>query len=221
MKITISNEILSVLPDFTIIPYTMDVVNIKTNVVQNLLTNLNVDFNINEVTTNLKIKETRDGYKKLGKDPSHTRCAVEALVRRVIKHHSENKEAIYSLGDLVDLGNILSVETLRSVCVVDLEKIKNDVLIRVGKPNELVEAINRNNINAENLIVYTDDEGIFGSPTSDTLRTAINKFTKKILVMIICFSRVDLKEDEEKLINLYSTYAKATNLKKIEVKEGK
>lgn len=214
MKITINQELQQLLPEFSVIAYTMDVENNKTEVVQQLLENLDVPFSINEVTSNWKIKETRDGYKKLKKDPSHTRCAVEALVRRVIKHRT-NEASLYTLGDLIDLGNILSVEVLRSVCVVDLEKINNDIEIRIGKENEVVNAINRSDINAENLIVYVDESGIFGSPTSDTLRTSVTEETKKILVMIICFSKKELKEDEQKLITYYTKYANARNLKKI------
>ena len=214
MKITINQELKEKLPEFQIIAYSMDVDNNTTDEVQELLNTLEVDFELNEVTSNKIIKETRDGYKRLKKDPSHTRCAVESLVRRVIKK-KEGTSGIYALGDLIDLGNILSVKVLRSVCVVDLDKINNDIEIRIGKQNEVVDAINRDNINAENLIVYADDTGIFGSPTSDTLRTSVSDSTKSILVMIICFSNKYIKENEEKLIYYFTKYANARNLKKI------
>ena len=68
MKITINQELQQLLPEFSVIAYTMDVENNKTEVVQQLLENLDVPFSINEVTSNWKIKETRDGYKKLKKD---------------------------------------------------------------------------------------------------------------------------------------------------------
>lgn len=215
MKISINSLLKENLPHFNVIAYTMDVENNKTNVVEKMLENLKVDFNINEVTSNTLIKETRDAYKTLKKDPSHTRCAVEALVRRVIKYNNNLGSPIYSLGDLIDLGNILSVMSLRSVCVVDLDKIKKDIEIRIGKPNEVVEAIHRDFINAENLIVYTDCEGIFGSPTSDTLRTAISDSTKSILVMIMCFSANHVEENEQLLKDLYIKYANAKNIRKI------
>lgn len=215
MKIKINDFLKEKLPNFSVIAYTMDVDNLKTTIVEDLLTNLKVDFSINEVTNNLLIKETRDAYKTLKKDPSHTRCAVEALVRRVIKSNSNEGSPIYSLGDIIDLGNILSVRCLRSVCVVDLEKIKNNIEIRIGKTNEVVEAIHRNYINAENLIVYTDDKGIFGSPTSDTLRTSVSNDTKSILVMIMCFSDKNISENEQLLKDLYIKYAGAKNINKI------
>lgn len=210
MKINIDDNLLNKLPEFSVIAYLMDVENNKTELVENILDNLKSDILIEEVTSNLKIKETRDGYKKLGKDPSHTRPACEALQRRVIKGIK-----LYSLGDLIDLGNILSVETKRSVCVVDADKIQGNVTIRVGYEGEHVDAINRGLINAFNLPVYVDDEGIFGSPTSDTLRTSVTNTTKRILVMIICFSNQEKEQDEQLLKDLYVNYANAKNLIKL------
>ena len=215
MKIRINPRLKEKLPNFSVIAYTMDVENNKTNIVEDMLKSLKVDFQLSEVTSNSFIQETRDAYKTLKKDPSHTRCAVEALVRRVIKYNNNEASSIYSLGDIVDLGNILSVLTLRSVCVVDLEKIINNVEIRIGEANEVVEAIHRDNINALNLIVYCDSVGIFGSPTSDTLRTSITDNTKSILVMIMCFSDKNIIENEQLLKDLYIKYASAKNLNKI------
>ena len=91
----------------------------------------------------------------MGKDPSHTRPACEALLRRVVKGNE-----LYRLGDVIDLGNILSIETLRSVCVVDSDKLVGDIVIRENnlyrcntahKPNSKIgntakkaETINKN-----------------------------------------------------------------------------
>lgn len=210
MKIKIDSILQEKLPEFSVISYLMDVENNKTEMVLNILNNLKSDILIEEVTSDPKIKETRDGYKKLGKDPSHTRPACEALLRRVIKGIQ-----LYSLGDLIDLGNILSVETKRSVCVVDAAKIQGDVMIRIGEDGEYVDAINRGLINAFNLPVYVDDQGIFGSPTSDTIRTSVSESTKQILVMIICFSAKDKNIDEQRLLDLYINYANAKNLIKL------
>lgn len=210
MKINIDSILQEKLPEFSVIGYLMDVENNKTEAVNTLLNNLQVDLKIEEVTTDELIKETRDGYKKLGKDPSHTRPACEALIRRVIKGIK-----LYSLGDLIDLGNILSVKTKRSVCVVDSNKINGDVNIRIGLEGEYVDAINRGQINAYNLPVYVDDTGIFGSPTSDTIRTSVTNTTKQILVMIICFGKKNKDKDENLLLDLYQTYANAKNITKL------
>ena len=210
MKISISNELLSILPAFNIVAYTMEVDNEKSSSVYTLLNSLSLPYSIDDVLKIPRILDARNGYKKLGKDPSHTRPACEALVRRVLK-----QQGIYSLGDLIDLGNILSVLTQRSVCVVDADKIQGDVNIRIGQEGEYVDAINRQPINALNLPVYVDNEGIFGSPTSDTLRTAVSVTTNKILIMVICFEQDNVQEDEHLLLDLYKNYANAREIIKL------
>ena len=129
----------------------------------------------------------------MGKDPSHTRPACEALLRRVVKGNE-----LYRLGDVIDLGNILSIETLRSVCVVDSDKLVGDIVIRLGNSYDNYEGINRGIINVTNIPVYTDEIGPFGCPTSDTLRTAVTATTKSILVMIICFDDLEKDIDEKR-----------------------
>lgn len=219
MKLTISNDILSKLPDFNVIAYSMIVDNKTTEVVTEYLQQLEKEYYNKylpeEITKIPRLKETRDGYKKLGKDPSHTRAAAEALLRRFVKG-----TGIYRLGDVIDLGNILSLKTNRSVCVVDYDKLQGDILIRVGHQDEPFEAINRGSLNIHNLPVYVDNIGPFGTPTSDTDRTKVDNNTSKIYIMIICFSHEDIYNDENLLLDIYQKYANARDIKKIEVQYG-
>ena len=173
------------LPNFSIIAY-MDVKNDYRRDSTGEMNN-STTLSDNETVTS-KIKVGRDGYKKCGKDPSRYRLATEALLRRVVKGIG-----LYRLGDLIDLGNILSIRTLRSICVVDLEKIKGDVTIRIGTKDDYFVAINRGVLNVDRLILYVDEAGPFGSPSSDRERTAITSTTTN-LIMMICF------EDKEKIL---------------------
>lgn len=218
MKLQICKNLLDVLPSFSVSAYTFslleknDVNNLSNDIslyFENIAKEYQSKFNIEEVVNIDKIKITRDGYKKLGKDPSHTRPACEALLRRILKYGS-----IYRLGDVIDVGNILSLELLKSVCVVDLDKIDGDILIRIGTKDDEYYGINRGKINVDKIPLYTDNLGGFGNPTSDTLRTAITYDTKNVLVMLINFSDLNLKEDEEKFENIINKYLKITNFSK-------
>ena len=219
MNLIINADIKNLLPEFDVIAYKIDfskdfdAMN-KSENVDKLFEDIYKEFpkiyNYDEITKIPKLKYTRDGYKKMGKDPSHTRPACEALLRRVIKQGS-----IYRLGDVIDLGNILSIQTLRSVCVVDADKLEGDVIIRLGNSLDNYEGINRGVINVSNIPVYTDNIGPFGCPTSDTLRTMVTSCTKSILIMIICFDESDKEIDEQKLVNLYQANTKTINMIKI------
>jgi DNA/RNA-binding domain of Phe-tRNA-synthetase-like protein len=219
MNCRISNDLKNLLPNFSVIAYEIDfesdfdAMNKSKEVddyLEKLYTLVSSKYNYDEITKIPKLKQTRDGYKKMAKDPSHTRPACEALLRRVVKGNN-----LYRLGDVIDLGNILSIETLRSVCVVDKERLVNDVVIRLGTKEDIYEGINRGLINVTNIPVYTDEIGPFGCPTSDTLRTCVTSSTKSILVMIICFDEIEKDVDEQKLISLYQTFTKIKNIRKI------
>lgn len=220
MNLTIDREILEILPSFDVIAYTLDLENQNTKKVTAYLEHVSQKYNqfypLTEIVNLPKLKESRDGYKKLGKDPSHTRVAAEALLRRVVKGMG-----IYRLGDAIDIGNILSLETKRSVCVVDLDKIQGDVRIRIGKEKEYFEAIHRGPLHLVHLPVYEDELGPFGTPSSDTERTMVDEKTKRILVMIICFTDNEKEKDEKLLLELYQEVGNARNVKKIEVQYGK
>ena len=215
MKIKISQSLQDKLPDFKIIAYQMDVNVTKTKEVDDLLENLIKEtssmYQIEEVVNIPKLKKSRDAYKKLGKDPSRYRLATESLIRRIVKGLG-----LYRINDIVDLGNILSVKTMRSVCVVDSDKIVGDIYVRLGNETDEYYGINRGHINVDKIPVYTDDISPFGTPTSDTDRTEISLNTKKIIVMLICFDQSDLQTDEALLLNLYQEYGHALNIKKIE-----
>lgn len=219
MNLRINDDILQLIPTFSVIAYEIDFDDNydamqKSTLVDMYLENIYKTYptiyNYDEITKIPKLKLTRDGYKKMGKDPSHTRPACEALLRRVVKGNE-----LYRLGDVIDLGNILSIETLRSVCVVDKDKLLGDVVIRLGSSDDNYEGINRGIINVTNIPVYTDEIGPFGCPTSDTLRTAVTATTKGILIMIICFDDYEKDIDEARLIKLYQTNTKIKNIKKI------
>ena len=219
MNLRISNDLKELIPTFSVIAYKIDF-DEKFNAMQqsklvdeylsNIYKTYSTIYNYDEITKIPKLKLTRDGYKKMGKDPSHTRPACEALLRRVVKGN-----ALYRLGDVIDLGNILSIETLRSVCVVDSDKLVGDIVIRLGKSSDNYEGINRGIINVTNIPVYTDEIGPFGCPTSDTLRTAVTATTKSILVMIICFDDFEKDIDEKRLVQLYQTNTLIKNITKI------
>ena len=153
-----------------------------------------------------RIAAARNGYKALGKDPSRYRLATESLLRRLIKGNG-----LYEVNNAVDIGNLLSIRTQRSVAVLDEEQIQGDITIRIGG-DEPYEGIGRGQINISNIPVYCDEIGPFGSSTSDTIRTSIRESTGKVLLFIISFDGVDdLEEDITMAKTLFENYGKARN----------
>jgi DNA/RNA-binding domain of Phe-tRNA-synthetase-like protein len=218
MHVTIKNSLLKLLPDFDIIALKMDV-NLKDSekikpLVKSIEKEVMEEYSLADVLNIPLIKEARDAYKTLGKDPSRYRLACESLLRRLVKG-----KGLYLINNIVDLGNILSIKTNRSVAVLDYNKIEGDVEIRIGTENDEYYGIGRGKINVSDIPVYVDKASPFGSTTSDTLRTAITDETKTILLFIICFSTTDMQEHENLAKTLFQDYADARNIERINVRK--
>lgn len=216
MKISIDRSILNKLPDFNIIAFSMDVIFENSDSIDCLISKFEEqimeEYSMEDILDIPLIKEARDGYKKLGKDPSRYRLACESLLRRLVKGNK-----LYRINNLVDTGNVLSIVAKRSVAVLDYDKIVGDILIRKGNANDDYEGIGRGKINVENIPLYEDELGPFGSTTSDTTRTMITSNTKKILLFIVCFSFNEIEVNEKIAIELFEKYCGAHNINKINV----
>ncbi|MGI6768025.1 MAG: B3/4 domain-containing protein [Bacilli bacterium] len=218
MKITINNSILNKLPDFDVIALKMDV-DLKDSeeikpLVKNIEKEITEEYSLADVLNIPLIKEGRDGYKALGKDPSRYRLACESLLRRLVKGRG-----LYLINNLVDLGNVLSIKAKRSVAVLDYDQIEGDVVIRIGTENDEYYGIGRGKLNVTDIPVYVDAVGPFGSTTSDTERTKITEATRRILLFIICFSNSQMEEHEELAKDLFGRYANARNIERIKVRK--
>lgn len=173
------------------------------DMISNLEQQIFSTIDIKDVVNLPIIIDGRNAYKTYGKDPSRYRLAVESLYRRLAKGST-----LYRINNVVDLGNVLSIETRKSVAVLDMDKIEGDIRIRLGNDQDVYEGIGRGTINIENIPLYEDRIGPFGSVTSDTPRTMITDNTKRILLFIISFSgKAHLEEELNLAKELYQTYA--------------
>ncbi|MCH5327286.1 MAG: hypothetical protein J1E29_08820, partial [Duncaniella sp.] len=122
------------------------------------------------------ILATRLAYKALGKEPNRYRPAAEALTRRVVKGLG-----LYKIDTLVDLINLISLQSGYSIGGFDLDKIEGDMLVLgVGREDEPYEGIGRGRLNIAGMPVYRDAIGGVGTPTSDNERTKISASTSRL-----------------------------------------
>jgi DNA/RNA-binding domain of Phe-tRNA-synthetase-like protein len=129
-----------------------------------------------------QISETRHAYKMLGKDPSRYRPSAEALIRRLTQG-----KGLYRINNVVDTNNLISLKTGFSIGTYDLESLEPPIIFRQGETDEGYKAIGRGRLNLENLPVFADQDGPFGSPTSDSERSLISMDTNALLMVIIGF----------------------------------
>ncbi|UTW58570.1 hypothetical protein KFE96_17390 [Kordiimonas sp. SCSIO 12603] len=125
------------------------------------------------------INAVRTAFKTLGKDPSRYRPSSEALTRRVLAGKN-----LYLVNNIVDCGNLVSLMTGVPVGCYDADKISGDITLRKGHEGESYPSVSKGNINIENLPLLADDNGSFGTPFSDSARTAITPETTKLLFVL-------------------------------------
>jgi len=153
-----------------------------------------------------QVKGLRDAYKALGKDPSRYRGSQEALVRRILQG-----KGLYQINTIVDINNFVSLETMHSVGSYNVDNLKPPVVFRIGKPGESYKGIGKDIINIAELPLFADEQGPFGSPTSDSERAMITMDAKNIMIVIISFSGQDrLKGQLQRTTSLLCDYAGAS-----------
>lgn len=163
---------------------------------------------IETVSQKPTIKATKEAYRKLGKDPSRYRPSAEALTRRTV-----NGKGLYWINNIVDLLNLISLESGFSIGGYAADKIEGVVEFGVGRTNEPYDAIGRGKLNIENLPLFRDDVGAFGSPTSDSLRTMVTDQSTRFLMIIIDFELNDnLEKTMDNSIELFKDLGGADNI---------
>ncbi len=115
------------------------------------------------------IAENRAMFHRLGVDPTKTRPASEALMRRVLQG-----KGLPAIHPVVDVCNLASLEHQFSLGLYDRDLVRNAVFARVGRVGEGYDGIRKGHVNLSNRPLLADDEGPFGAPTLDSARTQVD-----------------------------------------------
>ncbi len=137
------------------------------------------EYTLENIKHQPNIAATRELYKACGKDPNRYRPAADSLYRRIVKGMD-----LYQISTLVDVVNLISMETGYSIGGFDASLIEWPVVAGIGKKDEAYEGIGRGPLNIENLPVLRDQKGAIGTPTSDEVRTAIRPSTHQFFMNI-------------------------------------
>ena len=128
------------------------------------------------------IRGSRAAYKAFGRNPGRYRVSSEALIRRV-----RRGDDLYHINSVVDVNNLISIESGLSVGSYDLAYIHGAIALRKAENGEGYMGIGKEFLDMENMLVLADDEGIFGSSMSDSTRAMVTEQTRDVLVVIYCF----------------------------------
>jgi len=154
------------------------------------------------------VEATRAAYRALGKDPARYRNSAEALLRRVV-----GGKGLPQISAVVDVINLVSVESRLPVGLYDLGHVVGDIVFRAGRAGETYKGIGKYDLNLEGLPLFADTVGPHGSATSDSERTMVTAETKEILAIIVSFSGAEnLDRWTERLGALLRQYSCGTEI---------
>lgn len=170
---------------------------------------LKKEIHIEDLASLPRIKEGRETYKRLGKEPGKYRLSSEALIRRVLQ-----EKGVYKINNIVDINNLISLKSKFPVGSYNIENLQSPISLMVGKEREQYKGIGKGNISIENLPVLTDSISSFGSPTSDSERAMITNDVSEILMCIYSFSgQTDVEECLEYGKQALERYANGRDIK--------
>ena len=212
-KIKIDSELLNICPNIQLgcIQYTANVEKGNKELWEEITNNIKKiekEMSIEDIIKEKNIKDSREVYKKIGKDPYRYRISSEALLRRIIQG-----KGLYKINNIVDANNLISIISKFSVGSYDIDKLGQELTFRIGKTGESYKGIGKDIVNTEKLPVFSDEFGAYGRPTSDSEKAMIKDDTKNILTILISFSKdSDLEKQMEKAVNILEKYVDAKNV---------
>jgi DNA/RNA-binding domain of Phe-tRNA-synthetase-like protein len=160
------------------------------------------------VLESAQVETTRKAYKALGKDPARYRGSAEALLRRIVAG-----KGLPQINAVVDVINLVSVESRLPIGLYDLGHVVGDILFRAGRTGETYKGIGKYDLNLEGLPLFADTVGPHGSATSDSERTMVTNATNHVLAIIISLGGAEgLGRWAERMSELLKQHAAAQDV---------
>ena len=122
------------------------------------------------------VKKIRTIFHRAGLDPTRYRPSSESLLRRAVKG-----KGVYFINSVVDLVNYFSLKILCPMGLYDAKQVQPPIYWRIGRDGESYEGIGRDKLNLAHFPLLADQQGPFGSPISDSMRTRVTEECTRIL----------------------------------------
>lgn len=134
----------------------------------------------------------RDFFWRVGIDPTKSRPAAEALIRRVLAG-----KPIPSINNLVDAYNLASIRTGVALAAFDLEELAGELLLRRASAGEefLGIGMRKPQVLRGEEVVVADNRGLVAIyPHRDAERTKVTSSTKRVLLLVCGVPGVEFGE---------------------------
>lgn len=138
------------------------------------------------------VREWRAAFKKLGIDSSRYRPSSEALLRRLLQGNP-----FFWINSAVDVNNFLSVHYALPFGIYDAAKLKEPITCRLGNENDCYLGLNGRDVQMNGKLLLADENGAFGSPIVDSVRTSVTESANQLLQIIFFHEQMPTQKREE------------------------
>lgn len=179
---------------------------------QQYFTQIKEKFNLANLKDDMRIRAYRDFYWAINIDPTKTRPASEALVRRIL-----TEKPLWRINTFVDSYNIASAVTRITLGAYDLNTILEEsqnvyLNIRTSETDEEFRGIGMKEsklLKGTELIVESNNKIISVYPYRDAHFSRIQNHTKNILLLAYGVPQIssnNLKESLELTVKIYRNF---------------
>ncbi len=150
------------------------------DVIEKVLNELPKRYSLDRLKEDPIVRAYRDFYWRIGIDPTKTRPASEALVRRVLRGSFPRINAI------VDAGNLASIKTLVPIGLYDLGSVQPPFKLTLSRGGEFFRPIGgKPEVLPADVPVLMDSRGVVMHvyPHRDSRESMITESTSEVLVV--------------------------------------
>lgn len=144
--------------------------------------NIRSQYDIETLKDIPELRLYRDFFWKIGIDPTKTRPASEALIRRVIQG-----KQLPQINTLVDAYNLASMESRVPLAAFDMKTLSGDLVLRLAENGEEFFGIGMKSpvvVKGNELVIEAGDELIAMYPHRDADRSKITLSTRDVLIVV-------------------------------------
>jgi len=133
----------------------------------------------------------RDFFWKVGIDPTKTRPAAEALVRRILAG-----KPIPKINNVVDSYNLASIKTEVALAAFNRDELKGDLLMRTAQKGERFLGIGMNEpmeLTGVEIVISDEEKLVAVYPYRDADKSKVSAGTKNLLILVCGVPGIDDK----------------------------
>jgi DNA/RNA-binding domain of Phe-tRNA-synthetase-like protein len=181
-------EVREKFPDLNILTTTIDHVTVKPEIKnleefkKDFILKIRSQYSLETLKDIPELRSYRDFFWKIGIDPTKTRPASEALIRRIIQG-----KQLPRINTLVDSYNLASMESRVPLAAFDSEKISADLLLRFSVKGEHFTGIAMKTpvvLQGNELVIQSGTDIIALYPHRDADKSKITLSTKNIYIVV-------------------------------------